>query len=111
MTMTRTSKYQGRSLLWARETLHKSGPHFPSALAMANRYKDELVRFPDRGMICFFDGRAPGIGDCAIYLGRGMVKMLDQQGFPYVLPLSEVRGTFLGAMHWPSVHEKVGEKS
>ncbi len=109
-------RYQGRSLQWARETLHKQVPRFPSARAMADLYKDKLVRNPERGMVCFFGDDLPnGVrlpnGDCGIYLGSGLVRVLDPNGNPYTLPLSQVRGTFLGAMHWPSVPEKVGETS
>lgn len=100
-------RYQRRSLLWVRELLGKDVPRFPSAYSMANRYQHRLVRTPEIGMVCFFGDTEPG--DCGLYLGRGLVRMLDTNGWAYTLPLSEVRSTFIGAMHWPAVPDKVGE--
>lgn len=97
--MSRT-QYLGRSLAWVRvEMLHKKGPLMRSALTMANRYKDQLVKTPKPGMVCFFGDREPG--DCALYMGGGMVKMLDRDGYPRLRRLDSVPDTFLGAMYWP----------
>lgn len=98
--MPERTAYGGRSLAWVRrELLRKPGPLMSSALSMANRYKDRLVQEPKPGMVCFFGDREPG--DCGLYMGSDLIKMMDYDGYPRLRRLSEVPDTFLGAMYWP----------
>lgn len=102
------SSYRGRSLAWVRETLGKKRPKALSAFAMANQYKDELVRDPESfelGMVVFWGTREPG--DCGIYVGDGLVRCLDSFGHPGVRPLSVVApNVVIGAMFWPTAPAK-----
>lgn len=100
-------EFRGRSLAFVRTVMNKSEPRAISAYAMAERYKDQLVRVPSQlqvGMVCFWGLQEPG--DCGIYVGDGRVLCLDHYGIAVVRSLLEVATNFLGGMYWPSVPAK-----
>ncbi len=98
-----TSPFHGRSLAFVRTVMNRRGPLFPSALQMAQHYKDELVGDPAKfqvGMVVFWRDIEPG--DCGIYVGERCILCLDTQGYAMVRPMRMLQSPILGAMFWPS---------